>query len=306
MAEEKLMTIDPNIAEENELMQLPGIGPALAKRIIAARPFVDADDMQRVPGLGTTNLERIKLFLDLAPRQLAKEIAQIDQAPEASGIADGLQEEQPQAHITPEEDQKVHLPEEEQRLEPMEPKSAGPQKALQKLHALREATPGPDPGPGKKPFSRGEAVWIMVGISILAMLFSVLINLSILAGINGTLDFNRLRAIQELDVHLNVLDAKVGTFSSNLQSLEQRLKALEGLSGRMTTVEGQVASLQGDMEQALGTVENMQQEIERLSDETTRLTGRVSTFDSFLEGLNRLLGELFASASPSASPDIEE
>ena len=157
MAEEKLMTIDPNIAEEKELMELPGIGPALAKRIIAARPFVDADDMQRVPGLGTTNLERIKLFLDLAPRQLAREIAQIDQAPEASGISDGLQEEQPHAHILPEEDQKVHLPEEEQRLEPVEPKPAGPQKALQKLHALREATPGPDPGPGKKPFSRGES-----------------------------------------------------------------------------------------------------------------------------------------------------
>jgi competence ComEA-like helix-hairpin-helix protein len=47
--------IDPNTATAAELARLPGVGPALAARIIAERergPFATLDDLRRVRGIG--------------------------------------------------------------------------------------------------------------------------------------------------------------------------------------------------------------------------------------------------------------
>lgn len=44
--------LDVNSASEEQLETIPGIGPALASRIIAARPFKSADDLQKVKGIG--------------------------------------------------------------------------------------------------------------------------------------------------------------------------------------------------------------------------------------------------------------
>lgn len=44
--------LDINQASSEELEALPGIGPVLAGRIIAARPFQSADELARVPGIG--------------------------------------------------------------------------------------------------------------------------------------------------------------------------------------------------------------------------------------------------------------
>jgi competence ComEA-like helix-hairpin-helix protein len=44
--------LDLNTASDAELQNVPGIGPALAGRIIAARPFQTADDLQKVKGIG--------------------------------------------------------------------------------------------------------------------------------------------------------------------------------------------------------------------------------------------------------------
>ncbi len=44
--------LDINRANGEALQNLPGIGPVLAQRIIAARPFRSADELERVPGIG--------------------------------------------------------------------------------------------------------------------------------------------------------------------------------------------------------------------------------------------------------------
>lgn len=55
--------VDVNRAGEAELETLPGIGPALASRIVASRqadgPFNDVGDLLRVSGIGPALLERI-------------------------------------------------------------------------------------------------------------------------------------------------------------------------------------------------------------------------------------------------------
>jgi len=49
-----------NQAGLRELQTLPGIGPALARRIVAARPFARVDDLLRVPGIGPKTLDRLR------------------------------------------------------------------------------------------------------------------------------------------------------------------------------------------------------------------------------------------------------
>ena len=59
--------VDVNTADRPELMQLPGIGPTLARRIIASRktagPFGRYGDLRRVRGIGPKKLERIRPYL---------------------------------------------------------------------------------------------------------------------------------------------------------------------------------------------------------------------------------------------------
>ena len=59
--------IDVNRADWPELSQLPGIGEALARRIVASRaaagPYADVDALLRVRGIGPKTLERMKPYL---------------------------------------------------------------------------------------------------------------------------------------------------------------------------------------------------------------------------------------------------
>ncbi|MGB6166148.1 MAG: ComEA family DNA-binding protein [Geitlerinemataceae cyanobacterium] len=52
-----------NTATVQELETLPGVGPALAQQIVAARqqqPFASLDDLDRVPGIGPSKLAALR------------------------------------------------------------------------------------------------------------------------------------------------------------------------------------------------------------------------------------------------------
>ena len=59
--------VDVNQADWPELVQLPGIGPTLARRIVQSRqadgPFVDHEDLTRVRGIGPKTLEGVRPYL---------------------------------------------------------------------------------------------------------------------------------------------------------------------------------------------------------------------------------------------------
>jgi DNA uptake protein ComE-like DNA-binding protein len=58
----ELGKIDINAATEKELKTIPSIGPVMAARIIAARPFRSADDLKKVNGIGDKKYETIRPY----------------------------------------------------------------------------------------------------------------------------------------------------------------------------------------------------------------------------------------------------
>ena len=52
--------VDINTASLQQLDEIIGIGPALAQRIVGARPFSSVDDLLRVKGIGEKTLQKIK------------------------------------------------------------------------------------------------------------------------------------------------------------------------------------------------------------------------------------------------------
>ena len=58
--------VDINTADEELLQRLPGIGPALAERIVADReangPFVSLEDLTRVSGIGEKTVEALQPY----------------------------------------------------------------------------------------------------------------------------------------------------------------------------------------------------------------------------------------------------
>ena len=63
--------VDVNEAEWPELIQIPGIGPNLARRIVDSRqtvgPFVDHDDLLRIRGIGPKTLDTMRPYLRPMP-----------------------------------------------------------------------------------------------------------------------------------------------------------------------------------------------------------------------------------------------
>lgn len=62
-APDTLPPVDLNTADEATLQTLPGVGPALARRIVEARnekPFRSVDDLTRVRGIGPATVRRLR------------------------------------------------------------------------------------------------------------------------------------------------------------------------------------------------------------------------------------------------------
>jgi len=52
--------IDLNRASAQDIAQLPRVGPALADRIVAARPLNSLNDLDHIPGIGPKAVEKLK------------------------------------------------------------------------------------------------------------------------------------------------------------------------------------------------------------------------------------------------------
>jgi competence protein ComEA len=64
--------VDLNSASEDQLQEVPGIGPSLAKKIVDFRkengPFKSVDDLLKVRGVGEKSLEKLRPHLTVGKK----------------------------------------------------------------------------------------------------------------------------------------------------------------------------------------------------------------------------------------------
>jgi len=79
------MKIDINHANAIEWQVVPGIGPALAGKIIAEREgggsFLTIEDLERVNGIGPRTIDNIREYLVVAEEGDHPEIVEVNPAP---------------------------------------------------------------------------------------------------------------------------------------------------------------------------------------------------------------------------------
>ncbi|MEP7182747.1 MAG: helix-hairpin-helix domain-containing protein [Betaproteobacteria bacterium] len=88
-----LATINVNTATKDELVALPGVGPAKAQAILDHRkahgPFKSVDELKDVKGIGAKRFEKIKGELTIAgPNSGVRTVAKADPAPARPTRAD--------------------------------------------------------------------------------------------------------------------------------------------------------------------------------------------------------------------------
>lgn len=147
----------------------------------------------------------------------------------------------------------------------------------------------PETGRG---ITRQTLLWFCLGTGLVSVLVSVILSLAILAGINGTLSIERNASIRQLNERTSAAEQQLEVLGASIDSLETRLKSVEGLSGRMATLEDEFASMREQVDAARAEVDGIQTTVSGLSGQIGSLESRVSVFDAFLRGIERILQEV--------------
>ncbi len=314
--------VNVNTAPEEELAQVPGVGPAMAKRIIAARPFSALSDLQRVSGIGPFTIERMKPFVIL-DNELAELEAEGERVFETAMLVD-------EAVVEVEDEELSDMPAAEEDMEVVEAvavedmadeadeeideAAAEPEKepeadwVAKVLSDQPKAPPepvlpkSPPPAVTKPEITRGQVVWIALGSSLLAFLLAIALSLGVLAALNdGQLQFASPGQIIDLNRQISTLGDQARTLEGDIGSLRTRIDNLELLGDRVDVVEQTTADIAADLATTADQVTELGNQTEAIAGEVEAVAGEVDTlqaenerFDTFFTGLQDLLNQVFA------------
>jgi prefoldin subunit 5 len=276
--------IDINQASKEALTAIPGVGPAIADRIIAARPFASLEELTAVPGISQAFLDKARDYFAEIPLAAGESKPE---SPAEAGLPPfepepGVEEQPAPAEWVPE----VTPPEEEAPVEPApvdEPptsvEEAPVEPAGMSSQAPRES----------KPVSRREAGWYAAILAVLVLVLSLICNLGILNAVNGSLDYARSQDMAQLSANYASLSDRADTLQSDLDSLRTRMDALDALSGKITTLQQSNQSLQDDLKNAQSQIDDLQNQTQGFASQIEDIQSQSNVFQSFLDGLRSLL-----------------
>jgi methyl-accepting chemotaxis protein len=269
MTDEELQPINPNTADEEALVQLAGVGPKLAAKIVAGRPYSQAEDLLSVPGLGEKLLASINPYLVFDEPADSQVVAEVESDGEGTVPADEDERAKPSDVVDETVNYLVHLP-----------------------SVIREELKK------KQGFNRRTTILLMAGTAIASIILSMILTLMVMTVINGSLSVRRNAQVQSLASAVSQMDVELDDLDSRLEALSRRLQTVEGLSGRITTVEEAFDVVQTDIEQAVSQVEAMQTNVDDLANQVENLAGNIGKFDQFLSRLFELLNQLQGVSQP--------
>ncbi len=251
-----------NTASKEDLTSLPDIGPATAKRIIAARPFESVDALQRVNGIGPATLERISPLVTVAAmnQELQEDVEETVPSSEGEPVPDEGETDSLEEEPAPEPE-----PSPEVSIIPLDEKSE-------------------ETAPSKESISLRQVVLIAAASSFFAFVLAVALTLGLLAGLNGGLQFATPAQVRELNRQVDGIGAQADILSQDVEGLRTRIGNLEGFGDR-------VDQLETDLDEIVDQTESLASDIESLQSATEQ-------HRSFFEGLNDLLDSLFESETP--------
>jgi competence ComEA-like helix-hairpin-helix protein len=303
--------VDLNQATAEELGTLPGVGPVLARRIVAYREeqgnFQSVEELAAVPGIGRTAYERLADRLTVTPPEVVPPLATEEAALEKTAKAALAPPEAAASRemALPEAEEPMsELQLEEEHISPVEEGLAAEEAPTPP--GVETATPPPPPAPTREPSRRRSLSWLWSALlgGLLGMIFALLV----FSGINGSLDLSNSRAVLELQNRMDNSAAEMKSLRGEVDGLRQRLDTLEGLTARMEKAESAVDTLRQEaaaLDQRADTVES---EVASMSEDLSAMQAQAQQVAMFFDRLQALLQEVFgdeAAAGPAPESPVE-
>ena len=282
--------ININSATAEELTALPGVGPAMAARIVAARPFEMIDDLRLISGVGPALLERWTPLITLAEPVPAEDVILLSAE---SGTEPEVGEASPEVK-SPSEIESTPTSLEEEPIPSWDGSEVQAEVTEPEIPMPREKSIVPvlpkEPEKEYEITSPKLITWnqalLLTGVSsFVVFILAVLLTLGILSNLNGGLRFGSAQQVTDLSAQSETLNLQIQTLNQDIAGLRTRLDNLEGLSSRVSGLEKQIDELSNEISSTSKIVEEMKGQIDEIRAST-------KTFQFFLDGLTDLVDSL--------------